>query len=121
MTDRGAAVLIGLGAVLAVLAIAWLLRRAVAGIKFPDIATADGRRAWSFLAICGGCMVFTVFAAVGVYQVRHVPGLSFWLALAAHLQVLVGLLALGWTLGRRMRGRVGRDGFEFDDREGPHQ
>jgi hypothetical protein len=85
-------------------------------MTFPDITTPNGRRAWAFAAIVGGCMVFTVFAAVGVYLVSSVPGLSFWLALAAHGQVFIGMGALGWAMGRRMMAKAGKDGLETDDR-----
>ena len=61
-------------------------------------------------------MVFTGFAAVGVYLVRNSPGLSFWLALAAHAQVFLGMGALGWAMGRRMLASVSRDGMTVDDR-----
>jgi len=84
----------------------------------PPLDSADGRRAWAFLAILGGCMVFTVFAAVGVWLVSTMPGLSFWLALAAHAQVLVGMTALGWAMGRRMQGEVGKDGMKINDSGG---
>lgn len=84
-------------------------------MKLPPINSHDGRRAFAFLAIFGGCVVFTIFAAVGVYQVRNNPGLAFWLAIAAHMQVLVGLTALGWAMGRRMTASVSRDGVSLDD------
>lgn len=80
----------------------------------PDLTTPDGRRAWAFLAILGGCMTFTVFAAVGVYLVRNVAGFSFWLALAAHGQALVGMTALSALLVKRTV-RAGRDGVEISD------
>ena len=86
-------------------------------MKLPPIDTHDGRRAFSFLAIFGGCIVFTVFAAVGVWLARNHPGLSFWLALAAHAQVFLGMGALGWAMGRRMIGKAGRDGIEFNDKD----
>lgn len=84
--------------------------------RWPDIMTEDGRKAWAFLGIVGGCMIFTVFAAVGVYLVQGNPGLSFWLALAAHVQVFLGMGALGWVLGRRMSSEISQDGAKFDDR-----
>jgi hypothetical protein len=81
----------------------------------------DGRRAWAFAAICGGCMIFTVFAAVGVYILRNDAKLAFWLALAAHLQILVGMTALGWVLGRRMQIEAGKDGAKINDQGGAEQ
>lgn len=83
-------------------------------MRFPAISTPDGRRAWAFIAIVGGCIVFTAFAAVGVYLSRTVPDHVFWLALAAHVQVLVGLTCIGALLVRRTI-RAGRDGIEISD------
>lgn len=82
----------------------------------PDIATHDGRRAWAFLAILGGSMVFTIFAAIGVYIVRNNAGLSFWLAIAAHAQVFLGMTAIGWAMGRRIESSVGRSGLSLNDK-----
>lgn len=87
-------------------------------MRIPPIDTHDGRRALAFLAILGGCIVMTLFAAVGVYIVRNSAGLSFWLALAAHVQIFLGLSAMGWAMGRRMTASVNRDGASFDDRQG---
>jgi pheromone shutdown protein TraB len=75
----------------------------------------EGRKGLAFLAILGGCMVFTVFAAVGVYLSRSQPGFSFLLALAAHVQVLIGLTAMGWVLGRQLKVEVNKDGVKTDD------
>lgn len=86
----------------------------------PDIATHDGRRAWSFLAIVGGCMVFTVLIIASVWMLRGQPGFIFWLALAAHVQVLVGMTALGWQMGRRIVFSGGRDGVTLND-SGSHE
>ncbi len=79
-----------------------------------SIETPDGRRAWAFIAIVGGCVVFTLFAAAGVYLVRNDVKLAFYLALAAHAQVLVGLTCIGALLVRRTI-RAGRDGIEISD------
>lgn len=87
-------------------------------MKLPPIDTHDGRRALAFLAILGGCIVMTVFAAVGVYIVSENKGLSFWLAIAAHVQIFLGMSAMGWAMGRRMSASVTRDGASFDDRQG---
>ena len=80
----------------------------------PRFDTPDGRGGWALLAIIGGCMVFTLFAAAGVYLVRDTPGFTFWLALAAHVQVLVGMTALSALLVKRTV-RAGRDGVEITD------
>lgn len=84
-------------------------------MTLPDIKTPDGRKAWAFVAIVGGCIVFTVFAAVGVYLVRHSAWFAFWLALAAHGQVLVGMGALAYVLGARRSIKITRDGAEIED------
>lgn len=86
--------------------------------RWPDIMTPDGRRAWAFVALVGGAITFTGFAAVGVWLVRMAPGLSFWLALAAHAQVFVVLTGLAALLIKRTV-RVGRDGVEIEDRDHP--
>lgn len=83
-------------------------------MKLPDISTPDGRRAWAFLAMVGGCIVFTAFAAAGVYLVRNSVGLSFWLALAAHGQVLVGMTGLAALLVKRSV-KISKDGAEITD------
>ncbi len=84
-------------------------------MKMPPILTPDGRRAWAFFAILGGCMVFTIFAAVAVYLVSGNLLYSLILGLAAHFQILVGMTALGWVLGRRMRLEANKDGAKISD------
>jgi hypothetical protein len=85
-------------------------------MRLPDIATHDGRRAWAFLAIMGGSMVFTAIIIWSVWMLRGHAGFVFWLALAAHAQVLVGMTALGWQMGRRLMASVSRDGVTVDDK-----
>lgn len=82
----------------------------------PDITTPDGRRAWAFAAIVGGAMVFSLFIWVALYLLRNQAGFIFYLAIAAHLQVLVGMTALGWALGRRMVVNANKDGVSIDDK-----
>lgn len=84
-------------------------------MKLPPITTPDGRRAFAFFAILGGCIVMTAFAAVGVYLVSGDVKLSFWLAIAAHAQILIGLTAMGWVLGRRMQFEASKDGAKLND------
>jgi hypothetical protein len=83
----------------------------------PSISTADGRRAWAFVAIWLGCIVFTLMAAWAMHLVRANLRYVLFLGLAAHLQLLVGMGAFGFVLGRRMAIRGSRSGFEVDDRE----
>lgn len=84
-------------------------------MRLPPIETHDGRRALSFLAILGGCITMTVFAAVGVWLVSGNAEYSLYLALAAHGQILVGMTALGWQMGRRVQIKGGKDGLEVND------
>jgi hypothetical protein len=79
-----------------------------------DLTTPDGRRAAAFAAILGGCFTMTVFAAVGVYIVRKDAGLSFWLALAAHAQITLGLSAFTALFVKRSF-KAGKDGIEITD------
>ncbi len=87
-------------------------------MKLPTILTPDGRRAWSFAAIVGGSCVMTIFAAVAVYLVSGHVMYSLILGLAAHFQILVGMTALGWALGRRMQLEVNKDGGKISDGDG---
>ena len=89
-------------------------------MTLPSIMTPDGRRAFAFLAIVGGCMVFTAIIIWSVWMIRDHAGFVFWLALAAHAQVLVGMTALGWAMGRRLLASVSRDGATIDDK-GEHE
>jgi len=82
---------------------------------FPDITTHDGRRALSFLAILGGAMVFSLFIWIALYLLCNEAGLVFWLAIAAHVQVLVGMTALGFAMGRRLQASVSKDGVTIND------
>ena len=84
-------------------------------MKLPPVDTHDGRRALAFFAILGGCVVMTLFAAAGVYLVSDDTKLSFWLAIAAHVQILVGMTAMGWAMGRRLQIDVSKDGAKLND------
>ena len=85
-------------------------------IKIPPIDTHDGRRAWAFLSIVGGSIVFTCLIMASVWLLREHAGFLFWLALAAHAQVFIGMSAIGWAMGRRAVISVTRDGTSVDDR-----
>lgn len=87
-------------------------------MMLPPLDTHSGRRAWAFAAIWGGCITFTIFAAVGVWLVSGNALYSLYLALAAHAQILVGMTALGWAMGRRVKFDAGKDGVKLDDSEG---
>ncbi len=79
------------------------------------VLTPDGRRALAFFAILGGCIVMTIFAAVAVYLVSGNELYSLILGLAANFQILVGMTAIGWVLGRRMRLEANKDGATISD------
>ena len=79
------------------------------------INTHDGRRSLAFLAIVGGSMVFTCLIIATVWMLREYAGFLFWLALAAHAQVFVGMSAIGWAMGRRAVISVTKDGATVDD------
>ena len=81
------------------------------------IDTPDGRRAWAFLAVLGGCIVMTVFAALALYWNRANPGFTFWNGLAAHAHILVGLTGLIAMFVKRSLS-VTRDGVRIDDKAG---
>jgi hypothetical protein len=85
-------------------------------MKLPPILTPDGRRAWAFLALLGGCAVMTAFAAIGVYIVRNDSGLSFWLAMAAHVQIMLGLTGFTALFVKRTI-KAGKDGVEIEDKD----
>lgn len=79
-----------------------------------NLATPDGRRAAAFAALLGGCGVMTIFAAVGVYLVSGNATYSFYLALAAHAQIMLGLTGFTALFVRRTI-KAGKDGIEITD------
>jgi hypothetical protein len=56
----------------------------------------------------------TVFAAVGVWLVAGNATYSFYLALAAHVQILLGLTAFTALFVKRSI-KAGKDGIEITD------
>jgi apolipoprotein N-acyltransferase len=84
----------------------------------PSIETPEGRRGWALIALVGGAMTFTLFAAVAVWMLRSSAGFIFWLALAAHLHVLVCLTGLSALLVKRSY-KVSRDSIEINDGSEP--
>lgn len=81
---------------------------------FGTMLSADGRRAWALIAVVGGCAMFTGMAAWAMHLVREQAKLVFWLGLAAHAQVLVGMTAIGALLVKRML-KLSRAGIEISD------
>jgi hypothetical protein len=84
-------------------------------MKLPPIHTHDGRRAWAFLAIMGGAMVFSLFTWVALWLLQDKPDSVLSLAFAAHGQVFVGMTALGFAMGRRLQASVTREGLTIND------
>jgi hypothetical protein len=58
---------------------------------WESMLSADGRRAWAFLALLGASGVFTAFAAVALFLLRGSAFYVFWLGIAAHVQLFVCL------------------------------
>lgn len=79
-----------------------------------NLWTPDGRRAAAFAALLGGCSVMTVFAAFGVWLVSGNATYSFYLALAAHAQIMLGLTGFTALFVKRSI-KAGKDGIEITD------
>jgi len=76
--------------------------------------THNGRRAAAFGALLGGCVIMTIFAAIGVWLVSGNATYSFYLALAAHMQILLGLTGFTALFVKRSI-KAGKDGIEISD------
>jgi hypothetical protein len=59
--------------------------------KWFGLMDADGRRAWAFFAMLLGCGIMTGFAALALLLVRRDAAYTFWLGIAAHVQIFVAL------------------------------
>ncbi len=79
-----------------------------------NLGTSEGRKASAFAALLGACIIFTIFAAVGVYLVSGIAKYSYYLALAAHAQIMIGLTAFTALFVRRTI-KIGRDGVDFSN------
>ncbi|MES2783008.1 MAG: hypothetical protein V4657_09445 [Pseudomonadota bacterium] len=77
----------------------------------------EGRKAAAFIIMFGGAIVMTGYAVAVLIMVRANLLHTFWLGIAAHVQ-LFALLAgfIGFNIRRTIK--AGRDGVEYDDREG---
>lgn len=84
-------------------------------LKLPDINTSGGRTAWAFLAVMGGAMVFTAINIWILWMLREHAGFLFYLGIAGHIQILVGMTALGWVMGRRLNVNASKDGVTIND------
>lgn len=76
--------------------------------------TPNGRRTAAFGALLGGCVIMTIFAAIGVWLVSGNATYSFYLALAAHVQILLGLTGFTALFVKRSI-KAGKDGIEISD------
>lgn len=76
--------------------------------------TPSGRRAAAFMALLGGSIVMTVFAGVGVYLARGNAAYTFYLALAAHAQIMLALTGFTALFVKRTLS-VGKDGVKIED------
>jgi hypothetical protein len=75
----------------------------------------SGRRAWAFLSMLLGCGLMTAFAAVGLWMVRSHPQYVFWLAIAAHVQILLALSGFTAMFVKR-DVEVTKDGLKLKDK-----
>ncbi len=76
--------------------------------------TPNGRRAAAFGALLGGCVIMTIFAAVAVWLSSGNATYSFYLGLAAHAQIMLGLTAFTALFVKRSI-KAGKDGIEITD------
>jgi hypothetical protein len=76
--------------------------------------TPNGRRVAAFGALLGGCIIMTIFASIGVWLVSGNATYSFYLALAAHAQIMLGLTAFTALFVKRSI-KAGKDGIEITD------
>lgn len=76
--------------------------------------THNGRRAAAFSALLGGCIIMIIFAGIGVWLVSGNVEYTFYLALAAHAQIMIGLTAFTALFVKRSI-KAGKDGIEISD------
>lgn len=81
-----------------------------------DLKTPDGRRAAAMIGVWLGCVVMTLFAAVAVYAVYGNARYSFWLGIAAHVQIFVGLASFSALYVKNRTIKAGKDGIEISDK-----
>ena len=72
------------------------------------------RKNLSLLAMFGGAIVFTVFAAVGLWLVAASVQYVFYLAVLAHVQILVIMTGFIAQLVKR-RLTLGKEGVTVED------
>jgi hypothetical protein len=78
------------------------------------LSTPNGRRIAAFGALLGGCAIMTIFASIAVWLVSGNAMYSFYLGLAAHAQIMLGLTAFTALFVKRSI-KAGKDGIEITD------
>ena len=84
-------------------------------MTLPDLTTPEGRRAYAFFAILGGCMVTTGHLFGLTYLLRDHPEHLIMLAYGAYVILIISHTALGWAMGRRLQLQGGTDGVTIND------
>lgn len=82
--------------------------------KLPSLLTTDGRKAWSFIALMGASGIFTLMASWAYWHVRKDVDSTFYLGLAAHMQLFAVIAVFGAQFVRRII-KAGKDGIEISD------
>lgn len=86
-------------------------------MSVPPVTSQDWRRGFAFIGVWGGCVTTFIYICVLTWLLRGDAEKLYWLAMAANLHLLVGMLALAWFGGRRLQFSMTRDGVSIDDRE----
>lgn len=80
------------------------------------LTTSEGRRAWAVIALAGGGMAMTVYAAFALWLVATVPEYVLALGLAAHVAVFVSITGFAALLVKRtLKASVAGNSFEASD------
>lgn len=78
--------------------------------------TPKERRVLAFAALMGGCVTMTAYAFISLYLVRTEAKWVFWLGIAAHAQIALGMGVFAAHFVRRTV-KVGKDGIMITDDE----
>ncbi len=81
------------------------------------LKTSEGRKAAAFIIMFGGAVIMTAYTVFVLILVRAHVLQVFWLGIAAHVQLFAIIAGfIGFNIRRTIK--AGRDGVEYDDREG---
>lgn len=83
------------------------------GIKLLDLETNE-RKNLSLWMMFGGSIVFTIFAAIGLWLVSASLQYVFWLAVIAHVQLALIMTGFIAQLVKR-RITAGKEGITISD------